>query len=109
MDYSGCGNTLNCNHPITEDDRRVPQYGSAEIGRLPLRQGSILARGQKRQVMAYPPVIWEIELSETLADVKIIAEGVGCRRSLPDQVSFPGFRWAEWNGKFRDDIRRFLR
>jgi glycogen operon protein len=58
--------------------------------------------------MAYPPVIWEIELSETLADTKIIAEAWDAA-GLYQIGYFPGFRWAEWNGKYRDDIRRFLR
>ncbi len=111
MDYSGCGNTLNCNHPIVQkmileclefwvDEMHVDGFRFDE--------GSILSRGQDGIPMEYPPVIWSIELSEILADTKIIAEAwdaAGCY-----QIGyFPGFRWAEWNGKYRDDIRRFVK
>jgi isoamylase len=111
MDYSGCGNTLNCNHPITEKmiveclefwDRDMHVDG------FRFDEGSILARGQNGEVMAYPPVIWEIELSETLADNKIIAEAWDAA-GLYQIGYFPGFRWAEWNGKYRDDMRRYLK
>jgi glycogen operon protein len=111
MDYSGCGNTLNCNHPITEKMIvECLEYWVSEmhVDGFRFDEGSILARGQSGEVMAYPPVIWEIELSETLADTKIIAEAWDAA-GLYQIGYFPGFRWAEWNGKFRDDIRRFLR
>jgi isoamylase len=111
MDYSGCGNTLNCNHPITEKlIVECLEYWVREmhVDGFRFDEGSILARGQNGEVLAYPPVIWEIELSETLADTKIIAEAWDAA-GLYQIGYFPGFRWAEWNGKFRDDMRRFLR
>jgi glycogen operon protein len=111
MDYSGCGNTLNCNHPITEKlIVECLEYWVREmhVDGFRFDEGSILARGQNGEVMAYPPVIWEIELSETLADTKIIAEAWDAA-GLYQIGYFPGFRWAEWNGKYRDDMRRFLR
>ena len=111
MDYSGCGNTLNCNHPITEKMIvECLEYWVREmhVDGFRFDEGSILARGQSGEVLAYPPVIWEIELSETLADTKIIAEAWDAA-GLYQIGYFPGFRWAEWNGKFRDDIRQFLR
>ena len=111
MDYSGCGNTLNCNHPITEKMIvECLEYWVREmhVDGFRFDEGSILARGQDGAPMAYPPVIWDIELSETLADSKIIAEAWDAA-GLYQIGYFPGFRWAEWNGKYRDDIRRFLR
>jgi glycogen operon protein len=59
--------------------------------------------------MAYPPVLWDIELSETLGDVKIIAEAWDAG-GLYQVGTFPGgSRWSVWNGRYRDDIRRFVR
>ena len=78
MDYSGCGNTVNCNHPIVDEvHRRLPaSTGSQEmhVDGFRFDEGSILARGEDGAPMAHPPVIWQIELSEALADTKIIAE-----------------------------------
>lgn len=111
MDYSGCGNTLNCNHPIVQ--KMIVEclefwVGEMHVDGFRFDEGSILSRGQDGIPMEYPPVIWNIELSEILADSKIIAEAwdaAGCY-----QIGyFPGYRWAEWNGKFRDDIRRFVK
>ena len=111
MDYSGCGNTLNCNHPIVQ--KMIVEclefwVGEMHVDGFRFDEGSILSRGQDGIPMEYPPVIWSIELSEILADTKIIAEAwdaAGCY-----QIGyFPGYRWAEWNGKFRDDIRRFVK
>src|SRR5437588_843658 len=71
-------------------------------------EGSILSRGADGSPMQYPPVLWHIELSEKLADTKIIAEAWDAA-GLYQIGYFPGFRWAEWNGRFRDDVRRFVR
>jgi isoamylase len=111
MDYSGCGNTVNCNHPIPE--KLIVEclefwVRDLHVDGFRFDEGSILARDQNGEVMAYPPVVWNIELSETLAESKIIAEAWDAA-GLYQIGYFPGFRWAEWNGKFRDDIRRFLK
>ena len=58
--------------------------------------------------MEFPPVVWGIELSETLADTKVIAEAWDAA-GLYEVGHFPGYRWAEWNGRFRDDVRRFVK
>jgi glycogen operon protein len=58
--------------------------------------------------MAHPPVVWNIELSEELADTKIIAEAWDAA-GLYQIGYFPGYRWAEWNGRYRDDVRRFVK
>lgn len=111
MDYSGCGNTFNCNHPIVE--KMIVEclefwVKEMHVDGFRFDEGSILARGQDGVPMAYPPVVWNIELSETLMDAKIIAEAWDAA-GLYQIGYFPGYRWAEWNGKYRDTIRRFVK
>ncbi|HEY4026706.1 MAG TPA: glycogen debranching protein GlgX [Candidatus Dormibacteraeota bacterium] len=111
MDYSGCGNTLNCNHPITEKlIVECLEYWVREmhVDGFRFDEGSILSRGLDGAPMAYAPVLWHIELTETLADTKIIAEAWDAA-GLYQVGYFPGYRWAQWNGRYRDDIRRFVR
>lgn len=111
MDYSGCGNTVNCNHPIT--NKFIVEclefwVKEMHVDGFRFDEGSILSRGEDGAPMAHPPVIWNIELSETLADTKIIAEAWDAA-GLYQIGYFPGTRWAEWNGRFRDDVRRFVK
>ncbi|MBI5219607.1 MAG: glycogen debranching protein GlgX [Bacteroidia bacterium] len=111
LDYSGCGNTVNCNHPIVEKfiiECLEFWVKEMHIDGFRFDEGSILSRGEDGQPMAYPTVIWDIELSESMLDTKIIAEAWDAA-GLYQIGYFPGYRWAEWNGRFRDDIRRFVR
>jgi len=111
MDYSGCGNTLNCNHPIVEKliiECLEFWVGEMHVDGFRFDEGSILARGEGGVPMANPPVVWDIELSEALQDTKIIAEAWDAA-GLYQIGYFPGYRWAEWNGRFRDDVRRFVK
>jgi glycogen operon protein len=111
MDYSGCGNTLNCNHPIVEKfiiECLEFWVREMHVDGFRFDEGSILARGQDGVPLAYPPVVWSIELSECLLDTRIIAEAWDAA-GLYQIGYFPGFRWAEWNGRYRDDIRRFVK
>ncbi|MBO3459384.1 glycogen debranching protein GlgX [Aetokthonos hydrillicola Thurmond2011] len=111
MDYSGCGNTVNCNHPMVEKlilDCLEFWVKEMHVDGFRFDEGSILSRGQDGVPMAHPPVVWHIETSETLADTKIIAEAWDAA-GLYQIGYFPGYRWAEWNGRFRDDIRRFVK
>ena len=71
-------------------------------------EGSILARGEDGAPLAHPPVIWQIELDDALADTKMIAEAWDAA-GLYQVGHFPGDRWAEWNGCFRDEIRQFVK
>ncbi len=109
--FSGCGNAVNCNHPIvtkfiSECLRFWVQEMHVDGFRFDL--GSILARGIDGKPMKYPPVLWNIELSDAFADTKLIAEAWDAA-GLYQVGSFPGQRWSEWNGQFRDDIRRFFK
>lgn len=111
MDYSGCGNTVNCNHPIVEKMIvECLEYWVQEmhVDGFRFDEGSILSRGQDGAPLSDPPVIWHIETDGILAETKIIAEAWDAA-GLYQIGYFPGYRWAEWNGKFRDDIRRFVK
>ena len=69
---------------------------------------SALARGEDGSVLQDPPLVWGIELSEQLSRTKLIAEAWDAS-GLYQVGSFPGYRWGEWNGLYRDSIRRYLR
>ena len=71
-------------------------------------EGSILSRGEDGMPAVHPPLVWLIELDEDLADTKLIAEAWDAA-GLYQIGHFPGDRWAEWNGRYRDDVRRFVR
>jgi isoamylase len=111
MDYSGCGNTVNCNHPIVEKfivDCLEFWVREMHVDGFRFDEGSILARGQNGAPLAHPPVVWSIELSDCLRDTLIIAEAWDAA-GLYQIGYFPGYRWAEWNGRYRDDVRRFVK
>jgi glycogen operon protein len=110
-DYTGCGNTFNCNHPVPEKlIIECLEYWVKEmhVDGFRFDEASVLTRGQNGAPLEYPPVIWHIELSEALADTKVFAEAWDAA-GLYQIGYFPGYRWAEWNGRFRDDVRRFVR
>ncbi len=111
FDYTGCGNTLNCNHPIMQKFIiECLRYWVREmhVDGFRFDLGSVLARGEDGSPLAHPPVVWQIELDETLAESKVIAEAWDAA-GLYQIGRFPGDRWAEWNGRYRDDIRRFVK
>lgn len=110
-DYSGCGNSLNCNHPIVAKfiiDCLRYWVKKMHVDGFRFDEASVLARGEDGKPLKYPPILWLIELDEILAETKIIAEAWDAA-GLYQVGEFPGFRWAEWNGAFRDDIRKFVR
>ena len=111
MDYSGCGNTINANHPLVQKlilDCLEFWVKEMHVDGFRFDEASILSRDQNGVPMVHPPVVWQIETSEILADTKIIAEAWDAA-GLYQIGYFPGYRWAEWNGRFRDDIRRFVK
>src|SRR5215475_3151627 len=69
---------------------------------------AVLSRDEKGYPLPNPPILWEIESDPVLAGTKIIAEAWDAG-GLYQVGSFIGDRWAEWNGKFRDDVRRFVK
>jgi isoamylase len=110
-DYTGCGNTLNANEPIVRrlilDSLRY-WVSEMHVDGLRFDLASILARDQEGRPMASPPILWDIESDPILADVKLIAEAWDAA-GLYQVRHFVGDGWKEWNGKFRDDIRAFLK
>jgi isoamylase len=111
LDFSGCGNTLNCNHPLVGKlvmDCLRYWVRETHVDGFRFDEGSILSRGEDGEPAVHPPLVWGIELDEALADTKLIAEAWDAA-GLYQIGHFPGDRWAEWNGRYRDDIRRFVR
>ena len=108
---SGCGNTFNCNVPLVEKfiaECLLFWVREMHVDGFRFDLASILSRGPDGNPMDDPPVLWHIELDNELADTKIIAEAWDAG-GLYQVGYFPGYRWAEWNGRFRDDIRRFVK
>lgn len=110
--FSGCGNVLNCNHPITRrfiiDCLRfwVTEY---RVDGFRFDLASILSRDWNGAPMAEPPILHEIACDSILGKVKLIAEAWDAG-GLYQVGNFPAFsRWSEWNGRYRDDMRRFLK
>ncbi len=109
--YSGCGNTINGNHPIVREmiflclRHWVHNY---HVDGFRFDLASILSRGRDGELVPNPPVVETIAEDPLLADSKIIAEAWDASGAY--QVgSFAQLRWAEWNGRYRDDVRRFWR
>jgi len=110
-DYTGCGNTFNCNHPVGEKlilDSLKFWVEQMHVDGFRFDEGSVLSRGEDGSPMEHPPVIWAIELDDILSRSKVIAEAWDAA-GLYQIGYFPGARWAEWNGKYRDCIRRFVK
>jgi len=110
-DYTGCGNTVNANHPLVANFIiSCLEYWVREmhVDGFRFDLASALARGERGEVLHNPPVLWGIELSEQLARTKLIAEAWDAA-GLYQVGSFPGYRWGEWNGRYRDIVRRFIR
>ena len=109
LNYSGCGNTVNCNHPLVRDfilDCLLLVPYACRRFRFDL--ASILGRDQDGQVVENPPLVERIAEDPVLRDVKLIAEAWDAGGAY--QVgSFGDHRWAEWNGRYRDDVRRYWR
>jgi len=112
LNYTGTGNTLNCNHPVVRDLLMTClRYwvSGMHVDGFRFDLASILGRDRKGNVLLEPPVIEEMTEDGVLADCKLIAEPWDSA-GLYQVGKFPyGTRWSEWNGRFRDDVRRFWR
>jgi glycogen operon protein len=110
LNYSGCGNTVNCNHPVVRDlIMTCLRYwvGDMHVDGFRFDLASILGRDRRGNVMVEPPVIESITEDGVLADAKLIAEPWDAA-GLYQVGRFPfGRRWSEWNGQYRDDVRKF--
>lgn len=110
-DFTGCGNTVNCSHPvISRFIVECLEYWVREmhVDGFRFDLASVLVRDMDGIPKRFAPTPWHIEFSRILANTKIIAEAWDAA-GLYQVGGFPGFRWAEWNGRYRDVIRRFVR
>ncbi|WP_026514278.1 alpha-amylase family glycosyl hydrolase [Butyrivibrio sp. LB2008] len=110
--FSGCGNTVNCNHPMVQEyivsclRYWVEEY---RVDGFRFDLASILGRDQDGSPMERPPLIQRIAYDPILGNVKLIAEAWDAG-GMYQVGNFPAWkRWAEWNGKYRDDIRSYLK
>lgn len=109
-DYTGCGNSVNANHPVVAQLlQQCVNYWVREmhVDGFRFDLASALARGENGEPMHHAPVLWNIEFSPELADTRLIAEAWDAA-GAHQLGNFPGFRWAEWNGDYRDVVRRFV-
>jgi len=110
-DFTGCGNTLNANQPIV---RRLIQdslrYWVTEmhIDGFRFDLAAILSRDEAGHPIPNPPVLWDIESDPVMAGTKLIAEAWDAA-GLYQVGNFIGDTWQEWNGRFRDDVRKFVK
>jgi isoamylase len=109
-DYSGTGNALNANQPIVRMIVDSLRYWVAEmhVDGFRFDLASILARDETGRPLENPPVLWDIESDPVLAGTKLIAEAWDAA-GLYQVGTFIGDSWKEWNGRFRDDVRRFAK
>lgn len=111
QDYTGTGNTINANHPVVRDHiMDALRYWVVEMHADGFRfdLASVLGRDGTGKLLANAPLLESIAEDPILRDVKIIAEAWDAAGAY-EVGSFSERRWAEWNGRYRDDIRRFWR
>ena len=111
IDDTGCQNTLNANNPVV---RRLIRHSLRHwvehfhIDGFRFDLAAVLARDENGQPVPRPPILWDLDTDPVLAGTKLIAEAWDAA-GLYQVGSFSGERWREWNGRFRDDVRRFLK
>jgi isoamylase len=112
LNFSGCGNTVNCNHPVVRTLlMNCLRYWVADmhVDGLRFDLASVMGRDYEGHVLSDPPIVEMIAEEGILSDTKLIAEPWDAA-GLYQVGQFPyGRRWSEWNGKYRDDVRRFWR
>ncbi len=107
--YSGCGNTVNSNHPIVRNfimDCLRYWVLHMRVDGFRFDLASVLTRGPDGRILPNPPIVEQIAEDPALRDAKILAEAWDAAGAYQVGV-FPHERWCEWNGKYRDDVRRF--
>ena len=109
--FSGCGNVMNCNHPVVRNfiiDCLRHWAIEYRVDGFRFDLASILGRDQNGAPMANPPILESLAFDPVLGKMKLIAEAWDAG-GLYQVGSFPSWnRWAEWNGRYRDDMRSFL-
>ena len=111
LDVTGCGNSFNANQAVV---RRLIRHSlrywvqHMHVDGFRFDLASVLARDEHGQPTPLPPILWDIDSDPVLAGTKLIAEAWDAA-GLYQVGSFVGDNWQEWNGRFRDDVRRFLK
>ena len=111
VDDTGCGNTLNANNPVV---RRLIRHSlrhwveHMHVDGFRFDLAAVLSRDESGNPEPRPPILFDIDTDPVLAGTKLIAEAWDAA-GLYEVGSFVGDHWQEWNGRFRDDLRRFLR
>jgi glycogen operon protein len=111
LDVTGTGNTLNANHPVV---RRLIRHSlrhwvrHMHVDGFRFDLAAVLSRDETGQPMPLPPILFDIDTDPVLAGTKLIAEAWDAA-GLYEVGHFVGDSWREWNGRFRDDVRRFLK
>ena len=110
--FSGCGNTLNCNNPVVRNmilDCLRYWIGEYHVDGFRFDLAAILGRNQDGSPMSNPPLLEALAYDPLLSDAVLIAEAWDAG-GLYQVGTFPAFgKWSEWNGKYRDDVRKFLK
>ncbi len=112
VDFTGCGNTVNCNNPVVRDfivDCLRYWVLEMHVDGFRFDLASILGRGMDGRVLKNPPLLESLAYDPVLANTKLIAEAWDAA-GLYQVGTLPSWgRWAEWNGVFRDDVRKFVK
>lgn len=111
VNFSGCGNTVNCNHPVVRDYIiQCLRYWVTEmhVDGFRFDLASVLCRSQQGVLIHFPPLPNRMAEDAVLHETKLIAEPWDCGGAY-QTGAFPGGRWSEWNDHFRDGVRRFIR
>ncbi|MFP3897135.1 MAG: glycogen debranching protein GlgX [Anaerolineales bacterium] len=110
-DFTGTGNTINSNHSIVRRLIRECLHHWVQVLHVDgfrFDLASVFSRDEQGEPITDSPILWGIESDPVLAGTKLIAEAWDAA-GLYELGAFTGDRWAEWNGRFRDDVRRFVR
>jgi len=112
LNFSGCGNTVNSNHPWTQElIIESLRYWVTEmhIDGFRFDLASILTRAENGAPLQNAPIVEAISLDPVLSQTKLIAEAWDAGGLYQVGGFYPGKRWSEWNGRYRDIVRRFIK
>ncbi len=111
LDFTGCGNSVNANHPVVQDmiiDSLRYWVNEMHVDGFRFDLASVLCRDRVGKVLKHPPIIERITHDPELRGVKLIAEAWDAH-GLYQVADFPGAEWCVWNGKYRDEVRAYWR
>jgi len=112
LNFSGCGNTINCNQPVSQQmilDSLRYWVSEMHVDGFRFDLASILTRGETGIPLPNAPLIEGISKDPILSQTKLIAEAWDAGGLYQVGAFYPGTRWSEWNGKYRDIVRRFIK